>query len=191
MAMIGRNSPCPCGSGRKYKKCCGDPLKQQTKAGPTPADPPYVAAVAAALRERATGEKIRIKQQGLGRPIISGKIGEYTVVAAGNTIHYSRKWKTFTDFLCDYIKLTLGHEWGNAEIAKPLEERHPILQWYDLFCRYQAANQEKNGDIFSGPMTGVVCCYLGPCLSGCNPHPLYVGCAVIRQARVSEWKLMF
>ena len=24
-----------------------------------------------------------------------------------------------------------------------------------------------------------------------NPHPLYVGCAVIRQARVSEWKLMF
>ena len=30
-----------------------------------------------------------------------------------------------------------------------------------------------------------------PCLSGCNPHPLYVWCAVIRQARVSEWKLMF
>ena len=20
---IGRNSPCPCGSGKKYKKCCG------------------------------------------------------------------------------------------------------------------------------------------------------------------------
>ena len=33
--------------------------------------------------------------------------------------------------------------------------------------------------------------YINPCLSGCNPHPLYVGCAVIRQARVSEWKLMF
>ena len=30
-----------------------------------------------------------------------------------------------------------------------------------------------------------------PCLSGCNPRPLYVGCAVIRQAMVSEWKLMF
>lgn len=24
--MPGRNDPCPCGSGRKYKKCCGDPL---------------------------------------------------------------------------------------------------------------------------------------------------------------------
>ena len=22
MAAIGRNEPCPCGSGRKYKKCC-------------------------------------------------------------------------------------------------------------------------------------------------------------------------
>jgi hypothetical protein len=20
--MVGRNEPCPCGSGRKYKKCC-------------------------------------------------------------------------------------------------------------------------------------------------------------------------
>ncbi|MYH39749.1 MAG: SEC-C domain-containing protein, partial [Candidatus Dadabacteria bacterium] len=20
---VGRNSPCPCGSGKKYKRCCG------------------------------------------------------------------------------------------------------------------------------------------------------------------------
>jgi hypothetical protein len=24
-ARIGRNDPCPCGSGKKYKKCCGNP----------------------------------------------------------------------------------------------------------------------------------------------------------------------
>ncbi|MCK4347718.1 MAG: SEC-C domain-containing protein [Thermoplasmatales archaeon] len=23
---IGRNAPCPCGSGEKYKKCCGKPV---------------------------------------------------------------------------------------------------------------------------------------------------------------------
>jgi hypothetical protein len=23
MTEIGRNDPCPCGSGKKYKKCCG------------------------------------------------------------------------------------------------------------------------------------------------------------------------
>ena len=22
-ANVGRNDPCPCGSGKKYKKCCG------------------------------------------------------------------------------------------------------------------------------------------------------------------------
>jgi hypothetical protein len=28
MSNIGRNRPCPCGSGRKYKKCCGSPSTQ-------------------------------------------------------------------------------------------------------------------------------------------------------------------
>ena len=26
-AAVGRNDACPCGSGRKYKKCCGDPAR--------------------------------------------------------------------------------------------------------------------------------------------------------------------
>src|SRR3979490_3054381 len=24
-AKVGRNEPCPCGSGKKYKRCCADP----------------------------------------------------------------------------------------------------------------------------------------------------------------------
>jgi uncharacterized protein len=23
---VGRNEPCPCGSGKKFKKCCGSPI---------------------------------------------------------------------------------------------------------------------------------------------------------------------
>lgn len=30
-SKIGRNDPCPCGSGRKYKKCCLDLLEDETK----------------------------------------------------------------------------------------------------------------------------------------------------------------
>jgi len=26
---VGRNDPCPCGSGKKYKKCCGRHLKEK------------------------------------------------------------------------------------------------------------------------------------------------------------------
>ena len=28
-AKVGRNAPCPCGSGKKYKKCCGAPVAVQ------------------------------------------------------------------------------------------------------------------------------------------------------------------
>ena len=36
MTKIGRNSPCPCGSGKKYKNCCEqkDRVFQQTKLPP-------------------------------------------------------------------------------------------------------------------------------------------------------------
>src|SRR5258708_3340144 len=27
-AKLGRNEPCPCGSRKKYKKCCGSPAQQ-------------------------------------------------------------------------------------------------------------------------------------------------------------------
>ena len=29
MSQVGRNDPCPCGSGKKYKKCCWE--KEQNK----------------------------------------------------------------------------------------------------------------------------------------------------------------
>ncbi len=35
MTKIGRNQPCPCGSGRKYKRCCG----QRDRAAHVPAVP--------------------------------------------------------------------------------------------------------------------------------------------------------
>lgn len=113
------------------------------------------------FRRQRSDEAIRVTQQGRGRPILASKIQDHTVVDVGNSIHWSNKWKTFADFLLDYIKKTLGSDWGNAELAKPLEERHPILQWYDAFCRHQASSSQKDGELFSGPMTGVVHCYLG------------------------------
>jgi hypothetical protein len=81
-------------------------------------------------------------------------------VAAGNTLYWSPKWKTFADFLAGYMKHVLGGEWGNAEIAKPLNERHPIMQWYEEYCHFQRRHFIQ-GEIKSAPATGVVNCYLG------------------------------
>lgn len=111
-------------------------------------------------RHRAV-ERIRQNQQGLGRPIISGNLHGHQIVAVRNTVHWSPTWKTFPDFLADYIKRVLGADWGNAEIAKPFEQRHPLLRWYDTYCRYQQATIVKPGEINDAPITGIVACYLG------------------------------
>ena len=37
MSKISRNDPCPCGSGKKYKKCCG--LKEQQARKPKLSNP--------------------------------------------------------------------------------------------------------------------------------------------------------
>jgi len=37
MANIGRNTPCPCGSGKKYKKCCLSLQQATTRPEPFPA----------------------------------------------------------------------------------------------------------------------------------------------------------
>ena len=83
------------------------------------------------------------------------------MVAVGNVIYHSADWKTFPDFLADYMKTVLGSDWGNAEIKKPLADRHPIMQWHDAICRYQAEMLKEKGKVTAVPMTGAVACYLG------------------------------
>jgi len=148
---IGRNQPCPCGSGKKYKRCHG---------AFSPAPHAFARSAAAELQSRIARETIRKAQQGFGKPIIATKFQGRQVVAVGKSLHWSKKWKTFPDFLFDYIKNRLGGDWGNAEIAKPLAERHPLMQWYEALCRYQAKVIKTPGTPTSFVLNGVVACYL-------------------------------
>src|SRR5271156_6979312 len=62
----------------------------------------------------------RERQQGLGKPIISAEVGGTRLVAIGNRLVYSEKFKTFQDFLGEYIKGVLGADWANPELKSPL-----------------------------------------------------------------------
>lgn len=151
---IGRNDPCPCGSGAKYKKCHGrisaNPL------GPTPEQ------IKAMLESHEAKEALRQRQQGKGKPIISTEFQGYRFTAVGNRLHYAKTHKTFIDFLGDYIRNVLGHKWGNTEIAKPLEDRHQILKWYDAICALQRSTMRKpKGEIQDMPINGLVAAYYG------------------------------
>lgn len=142
MSKIRRNDPCPCGSGKKYKKCClhkSELFIQYTESG----IPPEVIKI---FEERKQQEDMRIMQYGEVRPIIHADYNGYKFVAVGNELHYSKNIKTFPDFLIRYTSTVLGPDWCNDEIKKPWDEKHQILKWYDGMCHFQQKQiKQENG----------------------------------------------
>lgn len=131
---VGRNDPCPCGSGKKFKKCCLKPTRSKQRG-------------------------IKAESTAGPRPIISAKMKDLRVVAVGDELHWSPNWRTFPDFLNDYVKRLLGLEWGTRELGKPFEDRHPLIQLYSRKLEVWN-NQERGPDGLyrarpSGPMARV------------------------------------
>ncbi len=149
---IGRNEPCSCGSGKKYKKCCLN--KQSPSIQPIPSEIKLHFE-----RIQAIQEQIQ-KQQGLGRPIISCVNNGYRVIAtsAKSRVYWEKeeRWRTFHDFLFAYIKTIFGKEWGESELKKSEQEQHPIIQWYIKSCHYMQEQKEPGQEIQSTPMIGAV-----------------------------------
>lgn len=148
-SKIGRNEPCPCGSGQKFKKCHG--LTNHPASIPPQ--------VLQELQSIEALERQRVKQQGLGRPIISAPLAGMRAVAVGDAL-YPTKAQTFHEFLWDYIKNVLGGEWGNAELAKAPDKRHPLLNWYQEAAKYINAHIRERGKVHTIPSIGVVSAYL-------------------------------
>jgi hypothetical protein len=156
VTKIGRNELCPCGSGKKYKKCHGS-----FTAEPDPMLPPGLdEAWRENLRKVEARRVQRQKQQGLGRGIISCECADYRMVAVANTVHWSKEWRTFQDFLRDFLIMRLGRDWFAAEMAKPVAQRHRIAQWYDLSIYHHKQFGKPIGKILTAPMTGAQRAYL-------------------------------
>lgn len=154
----GRNDPCPCGSGRKFKKCHGaiavlDALR-------TLNSPRARQELQTMVARREAEEFQRREQQGLGKPIISTECQDHRVVAVGSTLHFSKKWKTFHDFLNDYPKIVLGKDWWMSEVAKQPQERHRILTWAVRSYEHSRAHMERHGAGTPQPMTGAIRAYV-------------------------------
>jgi hypothetical protein len=134
----------------KFKRCHGRPNQQD-----------LITQIAKDAQKRAALQKIqRERQQGKGRPIISTTVGDLRVVIVGRQ-KFQGQWNTFTDFLHDYIKLTLDSTWGNAEMAKQPEAQHPLIRWYAAVGQLQRRYSKGHGVITAIPAHGVVRAYLG------------------------------
>jgi hypothetical protein len=153
MSKIGRNDHCPCGSCKKYKRCCGS---GSPKDRPTADASTDNFARIALMRHQARQREIE-SQFGLGRPPISMELNGFRFVAVGSELHWSKTWKIFPDFLMDYFKKLMGSEWGQAQLAKSRDRWHPLFKWYAMICEYQRKFIASPGLPTALPMTGAAC----------------------------------
>lgn len=113
-----------------------------------------------AFIQRQTKEAERVRRYGHVRPPIAVDHQGYKLVAVGNKIAWAKGWNTFHDFLFTYIAGVLGKEWGDGEIKKSYEDRHPILQWYHQLCEFQRVRAEPGREVHEAVASGPVMAYL-------------------------------
>jgi len=183
---VGRNEPCPCGSDKKFKKCHGAPHQPRspiqltgnysvhqiardadgTISGPTPvkgAVPDEVLQkMIADMHERERQEKERTRRYGLVRPEIAADLQGQKFVAIGNTILYmpSERCRFLTDVLLAYVPQLFGKEWFEQEIAKPPDERHPVMQWRIKGMNHFNAQPRLPDGSYGAVPTGPLLAYL-------------------------------
>ena len=94
-------------------------------------------------------------RSGYVRPQLTLRIGDTRFVAVGDRL-LSGRWITFPDFLTDYCKTVLGAAWSNAEIAKPFEEKHPVMQWYQKLAEFSSRQSVAADGTFRAVASGPV-----------------------------------
>src|SRR5579864_8057230 len=91
---LGRNDPCPCGSGRKVKRCCGvDEARRARDEAERRAAEEAERRMDDEMRKVVEAQLERQRQYGKVRPIISAKFHGHRFVAVGSRLYYDQKWR--------------------------------------------------------------------------------------------------
>lgn len=155
----GRNKPCPCGSGRKFKKCCLNIAKPGTWRGPVhERDPAFLAQAQVMLRQHQAAENVRQQQQGHGKPIVSwmDEANGFRFVAVKNVLYWGKNWVLFPNFLDYFMKKTLSHGWGERERSKG---QHPLFRWLQKTQEY-SSHKPDDPKVKTIVMMGFMACWL-------------------------------
>jgi hypothetical protein len=103
----------------------------------------------------------RQQQQGLGKAIDSWEQAGTRYVRVNGKVYQSSRWRTFEDFLFNFVNHLLTPEWTTPELAKPVELQHPLIQWYVKLCTFQQQQSKStNRDVYFSTPTGAVKAYL-------------------------------
>jgi len=133
MSELGRNHPCRCGSGKKYKKCCMS--KDQEPVPKEVID----------YFQKVIGRQNFLKNAGIHinyvKPVVfQGK----KVFALGNKVYTNvDPNETFHTFLINILKSELGQDWLSAQSSLPRENRHFIAICLEKLEEWIIKNQAK------------------------------------------------
>jgi hypothetical protein len=128
MKKIGRNDPCPFGSGRKYKKCCLDKNSMEQKTMPKEA----LIALKKHSEKHEYLKRIGIYINYVTPLVFKGK----KFWAIGSRLYYNRPPnETFHEFIIDILRITLEKEWWEENIQAT--EKHFIVESFLKYCEWQ------------------------------------------------------
>jgi hypothetical protein len=156
-SKTGRNDPCPCGSNKKYKKCCGQNLRHLTS---TPVDPPIPRELLRKISRQHEQDQEHRRRFGEIRPAIWMDFQGQRVVAVGNRLLWKKGWTFFPDFLLDYVPTLFGREWWDEEMARPESERHPVWQWRAAGIQFMHAQERQQDGTFAAFPNGLLAGYM-------------------------------
>jgi hypothetical protein len=138
---VGRNDPCPCGSGRKYKRCCMDkiiPIEESTAdegtdAGLGSTRPPGVQAIHDAMRQAFASQEFQSLEEAQA----------FASKLMGSRNHSAIDY--FDGLSADQMRRFLYHPLESPDLVEfpevlDIEPRGPMP---DLFCHIVEAIDEK------------------------------------------------
>lgn len=127
MAKIGKNDSCPCGSGKKFKRCCLD--KRLDKHGNIIMDEEML---------KITERMINLPKEPFGkdgfltgRPFISDTGDGFCFRAVGNRVYKRDIYETFHEFILNIFAEDIGEKWLKTEFLKSETDQHLIAQWFN------------------------------------------------------------
>jgi hypothetical protein len=169
MSKVGRNDPCPCGNGKKFKKCHGSGLSTIPAPLYAPrqtSEPPFTFRKLQSHEITPELEELQkqaiplnntfTRQFGRIRPPISAEYQGFRLVAVGNKVIYKRKERAqfFTGILLTLMQNEFGKEWFEAEVAKPRGSRHPVFEARTRAMDVMNAQPKDANGAYKVQMTG-------------------------------------
>ncbi len=188
---IGRNSPCPCGSGRKYKKCClikvgVNATPRVTEVTSTPELESLRGQIDKENEDRRTKylEPLGIYVDFVKPMIYKGR----KIWALGSRLYYERpSEETFHEFIMFVLCQTLGEEWRKQQISLPEDKQHFAYRCYEKYNAWRKKNHtssNQRGGVWAALPDGWTRAFLALAFDVCSLiHKDYMSDSLLNRLR--------